>query len=138
MLPSRRRLRVLIVDDDPNFAELLAVVLGQDPRVAVVGRAADGAGGVELALRLRPDVVVMDVEMPVLDGLAAARCIRSRLRATRVVLVSGSGDPDLAARAGTAGAAAFVRKGGDLRRILDSVAGARRVATAFVPSLSAA
>jgi DNA-binding NarL/FixJ family response regulator len=138
VLSSRRKLRVLVVDDDPNFAELLAVLLGEDPQLTVVGRAADGADGVELALRLRPDVVVMDVEMPVLDGVAAAQCIRRRLRTTRVVLISGSADPELDRRAESAGAAAFVRKSGDLRPILDSVVGGQRVSVVFTAALSAA
>jgi pilus assembly protein CpaE len=138
VLSSRRKLRVLVVDDDPHFAELLAVLLGEDPQLTVVGRAADGADGVELALRLRPDVVVMDVEMPVLDGVAAARCIRRRLRTTRVVLVSGSADPELGRRAELAGAAAFVRKNGDLQPILDSVVAGKRVSIVFSAVLSAA
>lgn len=138
MSTSRRKLRVLVVDDDANFAELLAVQLGNDPSLTVVGRAADGADGVELAVRLRPDVVVMDVEMPVLDGVAAARRIRRRLRGTRVVLVSGAADPNLADRARTAGADAFMRKSGDPQELIESVAGRRRVALTFQPALSAA
>jgi CheY-like chemotaxis protein len=80
---------VLVVGDDPNFTELLATQLGDDPRVTIVGSAADGAEAVELALQLRPDVVIMDVDMPVMDGVTAARHIRSRLHETVVVLVTG-------------------------------------------------
>jgi DNA-binding NarL/FixJ family response regulator len=133
----RRTLRVLIVDDDLHFAELLAVLLAEDPRLTVVGRAEDGADGVALAVRLRPDVVVMDVEMPVLDGVAAAHRIRRRLRGTRVVLVSGSDDPGVAARAWAADADAFVCKT-DLQKLRESVAGRRSVAFAFTPSVAAA
>jgi DNA-binding NarL/FixJ family response regulator len=129
---------VLVVDDDVNFAELLAVFLGGDPRLTVVGRAGNGADGVELAVRLRPDVVVMDVEMPVLDGLAASRCIRRRLRGTRVVLVSGSADPELPEQARAAGADAFTRKSDAPAEILESVARPRRVAFAIAPALSPA
>jgi len=132
---SRRKLRVLVVDDDLNFTELLAAVLGNDPRLTVVGRAADGAEGVELAVRLRPDVVVMDVEMPVLDGVAAARRIRRRLRGTRVVLVSGAADPQLGGRALAAGAEAFVRKHGELQTLLDIVAARGQTAPAFTSAV---
>lgn len=135
MFSSRRKLRVLVVDDDPNFTELLAAQLGSDPRLTVIGRAADGAEGVELAVRLRPDVVVMDVEMPVLDGVAAARRIRRRLRGTRVVLVSGAGDSQLGGRALAAGAEAFVRKDGALETLLDIVAGRGRKAPVFASAV---
>jgi DNA-binding NarL/FixJ family response regulator len=133
---SRRKLRVLVVDDDPNFTELLAALLGTDPRLAVIATAADGAEGVELAVRLRPDVVVMDVEMPVLDGVSAARRIRRRLRGTRVVLVSGGADPQLGGRALAAGAEAFVRKDGDVQALLDIVAARERTTPAFVSAVA--
>lgn len=132
-LSPRRVIRTLIVDDDPHYAELLAALLGADPRVALVGRAADGAEGVELAVRLRPDVVVMDVEMPVLDGIAAARRIRMRLRGTRVVLVSGAGDAHAGGRARAVGAHAFLRKSGDGRELLDAVTGCSRGTPAASP-----
>jgi DNA-binding NarL/FixJ family response regulator len=132
---SRRKLRVLVVDDDPNFTELLAAMLGNDPRLTVIASAADGAEGVELAVRLRPDVVVMDVEMPVLDGVAAAHRIRRRLRGTRVVLVSGGADPQLGGRALAAGAEAFVRKDGELQALLDIVAARRRGAPTFASAV---
>jgi DNA-binding NarL/FixJ family response regulator len=133
---SRRKLRVLVVDDDPNFTELLAALLGTDPRLAVIATAADGAEGVELAVRLRPDVVVMDVEMPVLDGVSAARRIRRRLRGTRVVLVSGGADPQLGGRALAAGAEAFVRKDGELQALLDIVAARERTTPAFASAVA--
>ena len=136
MFSSRRKLRVLVVDDDAKFTELLTVLLGTDPRLSVIASAADGAEGVELAVRLRPDVVVMDVEMPVLDGIAAARRIRRRLRGTRVVLVSGGADPQLGGRALAAGAEAFVRKDGGLQALLDIVAARERTTPAFASAVT--
>jgi CheY-like chemotaxis protein len=82
--------RVLVVDDDPLYAEAATAILGTDGRVEVVGCAANGQEAVERALALQPDVVLMDINMPVLDGIAATRRLRRALPSARVVLVSAS------------------------------------------------
>jgi DNA-binding NarL/FixJ family response regulator len=83
-------IRVLLVDDHSVVREGLRLFLARDPDLEVVGEAADGAAAIELARLLRPDVVVMDLLMPVLDGLAAIRAIRSELHKTEVLaLASG-------------------------------------------------
>ena len=69
-------LRILIADDHRLFAEALEAILGSDERIEVVGQASDGEQAVELARKLGPDVVLMDVSMPVLDGFEATREIR--------------------------------------------------------------
>ena len=132
MPASPRRLRVLVVDDDPNFTEVLAMQLGDDPRVTVVGSAADGAEAVELALQLRPDVVIMDVEMPVMDGVTAARHIRSRLPRTVVVLISGSDHAERRA----AGVAAFVPKGRETAELVDTVAERTRISLSIASAFA--
>lgn len=70
--------KVVIADDHGLFAEALEAILTVDGRVEVVGRARDGAQAVELAERLAPDVVLMDISMPVVDGFEATRRIRER------------------------------------------------------------
>ena len=103
-------LRVLIVDDDDVFAGSLSAILSGDPRLEVVDRAADGAAGLTLALRERPDVVVLDVNMPILDGFAASRLIRMHLPDVRIVIVSAAPEDEHLAEARRAGADVYVRK----------------------------
>jgi DNA-binding NarL/FixJ family response regulator len=119
--------RVLVVDDDALCVAALVLLLSDDNRVAVVDRARDGAEGVELALELEPDVVLMDVHMPVMDGLEATRRIRSLLGSTRIVLISETDAPGLGASALSAGASAFLRKGCDPDVLADALAGRARL-----------
>jgi two-component system response regulator DesR len=102
--------RVLIADDHLLFAESLMTVLSLDPRFDVVGIASDGAEAVTLATELRPDLVLMDLNMPVFDGLEATRRIRDAGLPTAVIMLTGEGGPSATVEAGEAGASAFVRK----------------------------
>jgi DNA-binding NarL/FixJ family response regulator len=104
------RVRVLIADDQLLFAEALEAVLAMDERIEIVGRAANGSEAIELARTHRPDVVLMDLSMPVLDGFEATRAIREELSDTRVVVLSGSAASADVARARDAGAAAYMTK----------------------------
>ena len=119
-MTARDRTRILLVDDHHLFAEAMEVILSSDPRLEVVGRASDGARAVELALELRPDVVLMDVHMPKLDGVEATRRIVAR-RAAQVVMLSSSDDPAEVRRARAAGAAAYLVKGCALADVVDTI-----------------
>lgn len=120
------RVSVVIADDQRLFAEALEAILTTDGRIDVVGRAVDGRTAVELAREHRPDVVLMDIAMPVMDGIEATQTISSELAGTRVVVLTGSAATHDVARARDAGAAAYVTKdqiAGDLvRAILDAAA----------------
>jgi DNA-binding NarL/FixJ family response regulator len=102
--------RVLLVDDDIVFRELIAFVLRTDVGAEIVGHAADGAKGVELARELQPDVVVMDLRMPGMDGFEATQQIAATVPDARVIVVSSSTEPEDIERAGRAGAAGYVPK----------------------------
>ena len=102
-------IRVLIADDHRLFAEALEAILSGDGRIAVVGRAGDGQEAVTLAKKLKPDVVLMDVSMPVLDGIEATREIRSASKAS-VLMLSGSNSRSDVDQAREAGASGYVTK----------------------------
>lgn len=103
-------IRVLLVDDQSNVRRGLRMCLSLEPDIEVVGEAADGRAGVEAARRLRPDVVLMDVEMPELDGVAATAEVRRASPQTAVVILTLHDDPEMRSRAETAGAASLVAK----------------------------
>jgi DNA-binding NarL/FixJ family response regulator len=110
--PNRRfdQLRVLIADDHRLFAESLLALLCADERIDVIGIASTGDEAVKLAESLRPDVVLMDFNMPGLDGLAATRSIRELGLPCRVLLLTGEQGGFEETRALQAGADGFVRK----------------------------
>ena len=82
----RPRLRVLVVEDSPVARRLMVHILNEDPDLEVVAEAADGRDAVETARRHRPDVVLLDVRMPMMDGLAAAEELRRAVPSTAVLL----------------------------------------------------
>jgi DNA-binding NarL/FixJ family response regulator len=114
-------LSVLIVDDHDLFAASLAELLRYEDDLDVVGRAADGAEAVALASRLRPDVVVMDVNMPCCDGIAATREITRLAEETRVVILTALNDVDTPLRARAAGAAACLIKGCSAAELVSTI-----------------
>jgi two-component system, NarL family, invasion response regulator UvrY len=103
--------RTLIADDHELFAETLGLALDFDERVAVVGSARNGKEAVRLALELEPEAVLMDLEMPVLDGFHATRLLGRLLPACRVVVLTASLRPEDANRARRAGAIGYLTKG---------------------------
>jgi DNA-binding NarL/FixJ family response regulator len=103
-------LRVLIADDHRLFAEALQAILATDERIEVVGQASDGGEAVELARELGPDLVLMDVSMPVLDGFEATREIRASSEDTRVLMLTGSNSRADVDRSRAAGASGYVTK----------------------------
>jgi DNA-binding NarL/FixJ family response regulator len=100
-----------VVEDDDAFAEALTVLLEADGRVEVAGRARDGREGVALAEALRPDVVLMDIVLPVMDGVEATREIRRMQPTIPVVAITGSEYEERAFEVRDAGAVDFVAKG---------------------------
>ena len=107
---SRPPVSVLLVDDDALMRAGLAAILSSSSDVQVVGEAADGRDAVERVRALRPEVVLMDVRMPTMDGIAATREIVATAPATRVVILTTFEDDDYIFGALTAGASGFLLK----------------------------
>ena len=107
---SARGSGVLLVDDEPRLRAQLHAMLA-DYGVVVVGEAGTGREGVDLAHRLRPAVVLMDLRMPELDGIAATRLLSRSLPSTAVIVLSAYDDPALMSEARQAGAHAYLVKG---------------------------
>ncbi|MEQ3553150.1 response regulator transcription factor [Pseudonocardia nematodicida] len=113
--------RVLLVDDQALIRSAVRALVAQHPGMEVAGEAADGAQGVALARETRPDVVLMDVRMPVLDGIAATRAICAELPGTRVLVLTTFEEDEYVVRALRAGASGFVGKGAEPDEILRAV-----------------
>jgi DNA-binding NarL/FixJ family response regulator len=115
------KIRVLIADDHRMFAEALEAILATDDRLDVAGQAGDGAEAVRLALETRPDVILMDIAMPVMDGVQATRQIRRQWPTACVLMLTGSNSRSDVDRAREAGAAGYVTKDRIAAELIDAI-----------------
>ncbi len=113
--------RVLVVDDAEDLRMLLRARMETRNGLTVVGEAADGLAAVELASELQPDLVMLDLAMPRMDGLEALPLIRAAVPGVRVIVLSGFNQSTLAEKAIEAGADKYVVKGGSMRQLLELV-----------------
>jgi DNA-binding NarL/FixJ family response regulator len=123
-----RPFRILVAEDDESFLDLIALLLEKDARFAVAGRARNGRDAVDLAERVAPDAVVMDIEMPVLDGVEATRLLRAAAPDLPIVAVSGHDYEERVLEIRQAGADDYVRKArlaSELPRVLSALLGHR-------------
>jgi len=102
--------RILLAEDDESFLDAIALLLERDDRFVVAGRARDGREAVKLAEEVEPDAVVLDIEMPVLDGVEAARQLRAAAPELPIVAVSGHDYEERVLEIRQAGADDYVRK----------------------------
>lgn len=115
------RLSVVLADDTPEYRTLLRIILEQHGGFVIVGEAADGQTAVDLARELRPDALVLDLAMPVMDGLEAIPLVRQASPATEIVVLSGFARGQLDDVALQRGAAAYVEKGEAFSRIVETL-----------------
>ncbi len=129
-------LRLLIVDDQPIIRRGLAMMLAAENGIEIVGQAADGLEAIELALATRPDVVVMDLQMPRASGVVATREITARLPDTRVVVLSTYDDDELVFEAIRAGAQAYLLKDATEEEVLETVRSVYRGESRLSPAIA--
>ena len=114
-------IRVLIADDHRLFAEALEAILATDKRIEVVAHAGDGREAVELARTLEPDVVLMDISMPVMDGIEAAEELQANGNDVCILMLTGSNSRDDVDRARKAGADGYVTKDRIAAELIDAI-----------------
>ena len=117
----QKQIRVLIADDHRLFAQALEAILTADPRIEVAGHARDGREAVDLAVSLNPDVILMDIAMPVMDGLQATQQIRKQWPTACGLMLTGSNSRNDVDRAREAGAAGYVTKERIAAELIDAI-----------------
>jgi len=133
---SERRIRVLVVDDQALFREALSTLLGSQRQVEVVGEAADGAEALREVARAAPDVVLMDLRMPVLDGLSATRRIAVEHPTVRVLALTTFDTDDEVFAALRAGAVGYLLKDVTAARLVEAVVAADRGQSVLSPTVA--
>jgi DNA-binding NarL/FixJ family response regulator len=118
---SVRRARLLIVDDHDLIRESTQLMLEGEPDLEVVGEAANGHHALELCRQLRPDLVLMDVRMPEMDGLTATREIKKEMPTISVLMVSAYESEDYRREAASAGATDYILKDAERYQLLEAV-----------------
>ncbi len=118
---SAGRIRILIVDDVAESRDNVEKLLRFEPDVEVVGKAERGQQGIDMAVDLTPDVVLMDINMPDMDGIEATMEITTRVPSTAVIMMSVQNEPDMLRRAMLAGAREFLSKPFSLDELIEAV-----------------
>ncbi|HAX77019.1 MAG TPA: DNA-binding response regulator [Cyanobacteria bacterium UBA11372] len=131
-----KSIRILIVEDDPMMQLGLEQSLSAQSQYTIVGQAEDGYLGVEAALRLKPDVVVMDIGLPRKDGIAATQEIKAALPDVRVVMLTSHMTETEIIAALSSGADAYCVKGASIDRLLSAIAAAIEGATYLDPQIA--
>jgi DNA-binding NarL/FixJ family response regulator len=116
--PTPNSHRILIVDDAPAVREALHWLFEDEPDLAIIGEAGDGSEALLSASALHPDAVILDIEMPLLDGYSVTRQLKTLPSPPVVILLSIHGDPLSRQRGAEAGSDGFIEKSGDWTRLI--------------------
>jgi DNA-binding NarL/FixJ family response regulator len=129
-----RRCRILICDDHAEFRDMVKTVLKRETGIEIVGEAGDGKECIEQALKLRPDVVLMDLHLPELNGLEATRRIRKATKRIKVLILSAFSGEDVVLPCRKAGASGYLQKYRSLSELSEAIQVVRRGGTYLSPS----
>ncbi len=136
MEPSTEPIRVLVADDHPVFRRGMRAILGAEPEIELVGEATDGEGAVALALELRPDVILMDLNMPGVSGIEATRRVLEASPDVAVLMLTMFEDDKSIFAAMRAGAHGYVLKGADGAETLRAIHAVANGEAIFSPSIT--
>lgn len=134
--PPSFALKVLVVDDQPLIRRGLALTLAAEPGIDIVGQAADGEEAIALARRHRPDIVLMDLKMPRMSGVAATRTITDELPGTQVVVLTTYDTDELVFDAIRAGAQAYLLKDATEEELIETMRAVHRGESRLQPQLA--
>jgi two-component system nitrate/nitrite response regulator NarL len=134
---ERRRVTVVVADDHPLFRDALERAVRGRPEFELVATAADGRQALDRIRELAPDVAVLDLRLPGLDGLQILNAVRRDALATRALILSATGEPQVVYGALQVGAAGYFLKGAERDAILDAIAAIARGGTVIAPELQA-
>jgi len=132
-----KKIRLLLVDDQPMFREGLHLILGQQKDFEIVGEAGDGLSAIELTLRIKPDVVLMDLRMPNLGGVEATQRIKAVAPSVRVIVLTTFEEDEEVFAALRAGATGFLLKDSPTEKLCEAIRLAARGETWLQPSVAA-
>lgn len=130
-------IRVLLVDDQALFREALHTLLSVQPELDVVGEAGDGAEALRLAKELQPDVVLMDLQMPIMDGVAATRRLQAEQPTCRVIVLTTFDDDEYVFEGLRAGAIGYLLKDAPAKKLVEAIQAAARGESFLQPSIAA-
>jgi DNA-binding NarL/FixJ family response regulator len=137
MESGTQKIKILLVDDQNLFREGLRIMLSVQPDFEIVGEAANGLNALEQATALRPDVVLMDLRMPVLDGVAATRRLNQLQKPPRVIVLTTFDDDELVFDGLRAGAVGYLLKDVPSEKLVEAIRAAARGETFLQPSVAA-
>ncbi len=131
------RIRVLLADDQALFREGLDTLLSVHKDIEIVGQASNGQEAVDLALRVRPDVILMDMQMPILNGIGATRRLKQSLPECRVIMLTTFNDNETIFDALRAGAVGYLLKDVSSAQLAESIRATSRGESILDPSVAA-